>query len=49
MQVQTLLAIGAVAIAHEEVALGHLAEVVFVQELAGHALFAQPAQPVLAY
>jgi hypothetical protein len=33
----------------EVVALGHLAQVVFVQELAGLALFAQAAHPVLAY
>lgn len=49
VQVQALLAVGAVAVAHEEVALGHLAQVVLVQKLALLALFAQPAQPVLAH
>lgn len=49
MQVQTLLAVGAVAVAHEEVALGHLAQVVLVQKLTVLALFAQAAQPVLAH
>lgn len=49
VQVQTLLAVGAVAVAHEEVALGHLAQVVLVQKLTVLALFAQAAQPVLAH
>ncbi|KAL7821923.1 hypothetical protein V8C26DRAFT_391403 [Trichoderma gracile] len=49
VQVQTLLAVGAVPVAHEEVALGHLAQVVLVQKLAVLALLAQPAQPVLAH
>lgn len=49
VEVQALLAVGAVAVAHEEVALGHLAQIVLVQELAGDALFAQAAQPVLAH
>lgn len=48
VQVQALLAVGAVAVAHEEVALRHLAEVVLVQELARLALFAEAAEPVLA-
>ena len=48
MQVQTLVAVAAVPVAHEKVALGHLAQVVLVQELAGLALFAEAAQPVLA-
>lgn len=48
VQVEALLAVGAVAVAHEEVALGHAAEVVLVEELAGDALFAEAAQPVLA-
>lgn len=48
MQIETLLAIGAVTVAHEEVALGHLPQVILVQELAMLALLAQPAQPVLA-
>lgn len=49
VQVQALLAVGAVAVAHEEVALGHLAQVVLVQKLALLALLAQAAQPVLAH
>jgi hypothetical protein len=49
MQVQTLVAILAIAIAREKVALGHLAQVVLVQELAVLAFFAEAAQPVLAY
>ena len=48
MQVQALVAVGAVPVAHEEVALGHLAQVVLVQELAVLALLAEPPQPVLA-
>lgn len=48
VQVQTLLPVGAVAVAHEEVALGHLAQVILVEEFAVLALLAQPAQPVLA-
>lgn len=48
VQVQTLVTVGAVPVAHEEVALGHLAQVVLVQELAVLALLAQAAQPVLA-
>ena len=49
VQVQALVAVGAVAVAHEEVALGHLPQVVLVQELAVLALLAQAAQPVLAH
>lgn len=48
VEIQALVAVGAVPVAHEEVALGHLAEVVLVQELAVLALLAQAAQPVLA-
>lgn len=48
MQVQTLVAVGAEAVAQEEVALGHLAQVELVQELAALSLFTQAAQPVLA-
>lgn len=49
VQVQTLLAIRTIPIPHEEVALWHLAQVIFVQELAVLALLAQAAQPVLAH
>lgn len=49
VQVQALLAVGAVAVAHKKVALGHLAQVVLVQKLALLALLAQAAQPVLAH
>lgn len=49
VQIQTLLAVGAVPVAHEEVALGHLTQVVLVQKLALLALLAQAAQPVLAH
>lgn len=48
MQVQTLVAVAAVAVAHKEIAFRHLAQVVLVQELAALALFAEAAQPVLA-
>lgn len=48
MEVEALLAVGAVAVAGEEVALGHLAEVVLVEELAVLALFAEAAEPVFA-
>lgn len=48
VQIQALVAVGAVPVAHEEVALGHLAQVVLVQELAVLALLAEAAQPVLA-
>lgn len=41
--------IAAVPVPHEEVALGHLPQVVLVQELAALALLAQAAQPVLAH
>jgi hypothetical protein len=48
MQVQTLIAVGAEAVAQEEVALGHLPQVELVQKLAALSLFAQATQPVLA-
>lgn len=48
MQVQTLVSVGAESVAQEEVALGHLAQVKLVQELAALSLFAQATQPVLA-
>lgn len=40
VKIQALLAIGAVAVAHEEIALRHLTEVIFVQKLTWHALLA---------
>lgn len=49
MQVQTLVAVAAVAVPQKEVALGHFAQVVLVQELAALALFAEAAQPMLAH
>lgn len=49
VQVEALVAVRAVAVADEEVALGHLAQVVLVQELAALALLAQRPQPVLAH
>lgn len=49
VQVQALVAVWAEAVAQEEVALGHLAQVELVQELAALALFTQAAQPVLAH
>jgi hypothetical protein len=48
VQVETLIAVGAEAVAQEEVALGHLPQVELVQELAALSLFAQATQPVLA-
>lgn len=48
VQVQTLVAVGAEAVAQEEVALRHLAQVELVQELAALALLTQATQPVLA-
>lgn len=48
MQVQTLVSVGAESVAQEEVALGHLAQVKLVQELAALPLLAQATQPVLA-
>lgn len=48
MQVQALVAVGAEAVAQEEVALGHLAQVELVQELAALSLLTQATQPVLA-
>lgn len=41
-------AVTAVAVTDKEVALGHLAQVVLVQELAALAFLAQAAQPMLA-
>ena len=41
--------ITAISIPHKEIALGHLPQVIFVQELAALALLAQTAEPVLAY
>lgn len=49
VQIQTLFTVGAVAVAHEEVALRHLSQIVLVQELAGDAFLAEAAQPVLAH
>lgn len=49
VEVEALVAVGAVAVAHEEVALGHLAQVVLVEELAVLALLAEAAQPMLAH
>lgn len=48
MQIQTLVTVGAEAVAQEKVALGHLPQVELVQELAALSLFAQATQPVLA-
>lgn len=48
VQIQTLFAIGAVSVPRKKVALGHLAEVILVQELALLTLLAQAAKPVLA-
>lgn len=48
MQIQTLFAVRAVSVPRKEVTLGHLAEVVLVQELALFAFLAQSAEPVLA-
>lgn len=48
MQVQALVAVRAEAVAQEEVALGHLAQVELVQELAALSLLTQATQPVLA-
>ena len=47
--VQALVAVGAGAVLAEVHALGHLAEVILVQEFAGLATLAQTAQPMLAY
>lgn len=46
MQVQTLVSIAAEAIAQEKVALGHLAQVELMQELAGFALLAETSEPM---
>lgn len=48
MQIETLITVRAVSVAHEEVALGHLSQVVLMKKLAVLALLAQAAQPVLA-
>lgn len=48
VQVETLVAVGAVAVAHEEVALRHLTQIVLVEEFASFTLLAERAQPVLA-
>ena len=47
--VHAIIPVGAEAVPTEVVALGHLSEVVLVQELAGLALFAQAAHPMLAH
>ena len=47
VQVHALVTIAAIAIAHEKIALGHLAQVVFVEKLASITFFAKAAQPVL--
>ena len=41
--------IATIPIPHEEIALGHLPQVIFVQELAALAFLAQATQPVLAH
>lgn len=48
VEVEALVAVAAEPVAQEEVALGHLAQVELVEELARLALLAQTAQPVLA-
>lgn len=48
VQVQTLVTVGAEAVAQEEVALGHFPQVELVQEFAALALLTQATQPVLA-
>ena len=48
VQEEALVAVGAVLMARVVDALWHASEVVLVQELAGFALFAEGAQPVLA-
>ena len=48
VQIQALITVGAVPVAHKKVALGHLAQVVLVQKLARLALLAEAAKPVLA-
>ncbi|KAL8305503.1 hypothetical protein RB597_003701 [Gaeumannomyces tritici] len=48
VEIHALLAVLAEAVAEVKVALGHLAQVVLVQELAAIALLAQAAEPVLA-
>lgn len=48
MKIQALLSIGAIPVSHKEIALGHLSQIILVQELAVFALFAEPSQPMLA-
>lgn len=48
MEVEAFIAVAAEAIAQEKVALGHLAQVELVQELARLALLAESTKPVLA-
>ncbi len=49
MQINALIAIGAEKSAREVVAFLHLAQIVFVREIAALALFAEPPQPMFAY
>lgn len=49
VEVEAVVAVGAGLCAGVVGAFGHAAEVVFVEEFAGFALFAQAAQPVFAY
>lgn len=48
MEVEAFVAVAAEAVAQEKVALGHLAQVELVQELAGLTLLAESSEPVLA-
>lgn len=48
MEVETFFAVRAVTVTHEEVAFGHLAQVVLVKKLAVLALLAESTQPMLA-
>lgn len=48
MEIEALFAVGAVAVSHEKVAFRHLSQIIFVQEFARNAFFAEPAQPMLA-
>jgi len=49
VQVEALIPVAAVPVANKKVALGHLAQVVLVQELTRLAFLAERAEPVLAY
>ena len=49
MQIETVVAVGAGLCAGVVGAFGHAAEVVFVEEFAGFAFFAEAAQPVFTY